>query len=222
MSNDAAKQTSGKSRLLDYLNKLHPATEILIDDLKPGARHELPPGFSATNNPLSLTIGYDPSRFMLYGPVGDWGATLPLHEKHDGRLFIRALDLASAAMTLLRVGPPTWTRNPMAMMDYVVAQISQCDEFDAPAPEPRTREENERHIASCSVCQPVAEAMARAIDAGASLYSDAHVAELVSRAHENQVQAIEYYERKRLACTPVAAPKPARRTKATTPAEVAS
>lgn len=215
MNDDATKQnqTDGKDETLAYVGGRHHGEVIYMDDLGVGGRLELPGGWSVTSNPAKLSIlNPDPWRTVLFGPLGDQGIPLPLREGPSGP-YVTGLDLAFCMMVLLRVGPPVWERNPRTMMQWIVGQISQCESFEVPPPAPRTREENEAHIAACSICRPVSEAMSRAIDAGANIGADKYIADMIDRAHQDQEAAIRHFEAKVAALNPLASPRATARKK---------
>ncbi|MEO7862301.1 MAG: hypothetical protein ABIU05_18090, partial [Nitrospirales bacterium] len=186
----------GKSDLQEYVARLHPYAEILIDELGPGRTYSLPQGFEVNDNSqgFSMTV-QDPTRLTLFGPMGDAGVTVRVHEGSNGT-FARGIDLIVAIARLLEVGPPVYQRSLNIQAKWWREQIAQCSPFLVLEPAPKTRSEMESHIDSCQTCGPVASAYGRAIDAGASIYRDADLSNLIALAHENQAEAVGFYDRK--------------------------
>lgn len=183
----------GKAALLAYVNRLHPRAEISLTELQPGGSCELPPGFSVTNNPHNLAIANpNPWASVLFGPTGDTGVLLNVRSGSRGP-WVSGLDLVASIMTLLRVGPPVWDRNPNAMYVYCCEQLSQCAPFTA-EPLIQTREQMEVHASTCPQCQPVFEVLKAAVNLGSGRTKDADLRELIERAHEDPDRAREFYE----------------------------
>ena len=203
----------GKPDLMKFLEPVHPNAEISLDDLEPGGLHALPSGFTLTNNPMNFSDvgGHDPNRVTLFGPHSE-GVAIHVSEKASGA-FVKGLDLIIAIARLVQVGPPNYQRSLSVLADWWKREIANCAEFLVPEAPPRTRPEMEAHIDGCEVCQPVGQAMARAINAGSSAYRDADMADLIQRAHDNSAAAISHYQQKAAAhsMTPTHQSKPSKR-----------
>ena len=187
--------SDGKSQLLAYVARIHPAQEFSPIDLEPGGAYALPGGLTLTSNPFGVSTEVDPDRLTLVGPFNT-AVAVPTLDMFGGRVVIRGIDLLQAIARSVEVGPPVWSKRPDESGEWWKTQIAGCEPFAAPEPAPKTRPEMERHIEGCAACGPVSRAMALAIDAGSSAYRDADLAAMIEMAHGDQLAAIQFYERR--------------------------
>jgi hypothetical protein len=205
-----APTIDGKQQLITYLESLHPNGEYPLKDLP----RILPSGFTVTDNPQGFSIlNPDPTRSTLFGPFGDRGVTLPLHQGTHG-LYVKGLDLLVAIARVVEVGPPVWARSADVIGNWWKAQIATCAPFTAPATGPLSREDMEKFVDADPACKLVMPMFIESVNAGSGSVTDSMLREFIERAGADVAAAIQFYTAQRNGRLGIApAPKP-RRAKA--------
>lgn len=196
----------GRPALVKFLQQLQPRQEIPLVELLPGGQFELPLGFTVTD--------YDADQVLIVGPF-ETVVTVRSQGYFGGAIAVTGEKLTAGLMLAAHVGEPVWERSLEARKAWRLRQFEQAPAFTVTVPEPRTREELERHITSCASCATVGEAYSKALDAGMNATDERALRDLYRRSHEDREAAIEYYRTKeaihRATPAPISADKPARR-----------
>jgi hypothetical protein len=182
MNKPSPKLIDGKAEMLAFARAHHPRAEHTPVDLA-----KVLPQFGFE------VLDADDEELIMRGPDG-LAARVRTMTRLGGDVRVKHLTLVKTLEWLMRVGTPTW-ESELRQFDWHVAQLAQCDPFQVPAVEEfGTRQELTAHIDTCKTCEPTARLLGQALELGSNRSEDKHLRELIERSHENQADAIRFYE----------------------------